>query len=618
MNILNDYFGIIGIFHPASQLKDITQRLKDNGAVTKIVDRSVVLASWSNSRGCGIWEGNQGSIVYDVDLINQSELEEKCSLHLSEDQKIGCLLWELYQKYNTNFVNHLRGAFSFILWDNLKKEMLIVTDPYGIRPIVFSNNEKSFTAASAIRSILIDESIQRTIDYEAVYHYFFFQAVCSPLTIYKNIRKLPPGKAIKFSDNSIKLFSHYDIRYRYDERLDESYWRKAVFDAVEYAVGKYVPLSAPKHTGCYLSGGTDSSSVAGFYTKLSGTPANTFSIGFDEPEFNEMEYAHLASNHFHTKQHDYYVTPKDVMELLFNLPKIYDEPFGNSSVIPAFFCAKLAKNYGVDVLLGGDGGDEIFGGNERYVKNLVFSIYHTLPKIFRKKAFEPLLNLLPSIGVIHKAKRYIRRANYPNPDRFFSYNLLSEMPSELIFKEDFLDGFNQNCFIELASEHYHNASPAHDTDRLLYMDMKFTITDNDLRKVTRMAEVAGVQVRYPLLDRDLVDFTAKIPPQFKVKWNRGRYIFKRAMKNFLPDEIISKKKHGMGLPIAVWFKKDPILNELLYDVLFSGAPLITQWLKNDFLVLMKTSFENDKTTYFGSNLWVLLMMELWLKEIRQV
>ncbi|MBW1677030.1 MAG: asparagine synthase C-terminal domain-containing protein, partial [Deltaproteobacteria bacterium] len=404
------------------------------------------------------------------------------------------------------------------------------------------------------------------------------------------------------------------IRYQPDISRDESYWVNAIPREVEKAVKVHVPLSAYEKTGCFLSGGTDSSSVAGYYTKLCGRPAKTFSIGFDEPKYNELEYARIAANHFGTTQQEYYVTPQDVLTLVDKLPMIYDEPFGNASVIPAYYCARMARESGVEVLLGGDGGDEIFGGNERYVTNLLFELYFVQPRALRALLLEPLLAKLPAAGPLHKANRYVRRANMHNPRRFFSYNLLAETDPVGIFQPEYLTQVDTNCFVSLAKSHYDHAAPAHDTDRLLYIDMKFTITDNDLRKVTQMVETAGVRVRYPFLDRDLVDFTTSIPPTLKVKMGKNRYIFKRAMKGFLPQEIIKKRKHGMGLPIAPWFKTASGLSELLNDTLFSGVPRITEYVRPGFINEMKSAFEADSTSYYGDNLWVLLILELWLRE----
>ena len=607
--------GFFAAKYSNSKLDDLEHRLKNSGAQTLTFhDEGLVLAAWKEFSGQGLWSDKNAAVAYDLDLTNEAELLKSLDLSRNECPDPGQLLWALYRKFGLDFLDRLRGAFGFALWDGEKGNLVVATDPYGIRPVAYSHKSGGLIAASRIKHILLAPDISTEIDPEAIYHYLFFQAICSPVSIYKDIRKLEPGKALYFENGSLKEFVHYDVRYQPDMSLRESHWVKTIPREVEKAVGVYVPLSPPEKTGCFLSGGTDSSSVVGYYRKLTGTPAKTFSIGFDEPGYNELDYAHIAARHFGTEQNDYYVTPKDVLDLLDVLPRIYDEPFANASVVPAYYCARMAREAGAEVLLGGDGGDEIFGGNERYVTNLVFERYFLLPRALRTLLFEPLLAKLPAAGAIYKAGRYIRRANMRNPERFFSYNLLAETDPAEIFRPDYLSQADTNCFINLARLHYDRAAPAHDTDRLLYIDMKFTITDNDLRKVTQMVEAAGVRVRYPLLDRDLVDFTATIPPTLKVKPGKNRYIFKQAMKGFLPQEIIKKTKHGMGLPVAPWFKSNSGLSELLNDTLFSGVPRITEYVRPEFIKEMKSAFETDSTSYYGDNLWVLLMLELWLRK----
>lgn len=604
-----------GGFFVAKKIGDIdglAHRLSEKGFVTKVFHRdNIILAAFKEFNGQGVWNNSSGCIAFDLDLTNASEL----SNHFNETfDSQGALLWHMYKKYDSAFIDKLRGAFAFALWDDTKKKLLVATDFFGIRSVVYSKTNENYCAASRIRTLLIDEDITRQINPDAVYHYLFFQAICSPLSIYENINKLEPGKGHEYTGGDLKEFSHYDITYTPDYSVSEDEWKTAIFSEVKNAVNRFVPLSPMDRTGCFLSGGTDSSTIAGLYTQLTGQPANTFSIGFDDPQYNELQYAQHAVDRFKTKQIAYYVTPEDTFNLINHLPNVYDEPFGNASVVPAYYCALAAKQNGVDVLIGGDGGDEIFGGNERYVTNLVFERYFQIPGPIRKYLFEPLIRMLPKKGIFQRAGRYVRRANFKNPYRFYSYNLLAETDNRDVLTDTFLSKVDTNSFIDLAKKNYHSAAPAHDTDRLLYMDMKFTITDNDLRKVTQMAESAGVRVRYPYLDRELVDFTTKIPPELKVKYGKNRYIFKRAMEGFLPKEIIEKPKHGMGLPISNWFRTEKILSEMLSDYLFSGKPEITTYLKPSFIESIYKAFKGDATTaYYGDTFWVYLILELWLK-----
>lgn len=571
-----------------------------------------VLAAWRELPGQGLWVGDRGAVAYDLDLSNEGALRALVGSTPGAPSDIGELLWELYRAFGETFLDRLRGAFGFALWDVGERRLLVATDPYGIRPVVHATCGGGLAVASRIGQLLHHPELSRRIDLEAVYHYLFYSAILSPYTIYEEIRRLEPGKLILYEKGRTRIERFYDIRYRPDGAAGESYWRRAIPLEVRGAVKRLAPLSDPEETGCFLSGGTDSSSVAGYYGQATGRPAQTFSIGFDEPGYNELDYAHIAVRCFGTRQHESFVTPEDVLALVEALPRLYDEPFGNSSVIPAFYCAAMAREVGVKVLLAGDGGDEIFGGNERYVTNLVFERYQAVPGPLRRGLLEPLLRALPGWGPVHQAQRYTRRANIPNPDRFFSYNLLAETDLRQVFVPGFLEQVDPECFLRIARAHWDRAAPAHPTDRLLYLDMKLTVTDNDLRKVTQMGEAAGVRVRYPFLDRDLVDFAATIPATLKVRPGRGRYAFKRAMEGFLPREIIEKTKHGFGLPVGPWFRSHPGLSSLLGDTLFSGTPRISEWLQPGFLAMLRRGFETDNVSYYGANLWVLLVLELWL------
>jgi asparagine synthase (glutamine-hydrolysing) len=225
---------------------------------------------------------------------------------------------------------------------------------------------------------------------------------------------------------------------------------------------------------------------------------------------------------------------------------------------------------------------------------------------------EPLIRVLPDNGIFHKTGRYIRRANIPNPDRFFSYNLLAENQPSAILQPDFLSSIDSDCFMNLMRSHFNRIGPAHVTDALLYLDMKITITDNDLRKVTQMVEACGIRVRYPFLHRELVDFAACIPPSLKATSETTRVIFKEALKGFLPQEIIKKKKHGMGLPVGMWMKTDKSLNDLIRTSLFQKKARIHSYIQPEFLENIWTKMQSESTPYYGDNLWVYLILELWL------
>ena len=299
-------------------------------------------------------------------------------------------------------------------------------------------------------------------------------------------------------------------------------------------------------------------SIAGLVRLLGGRTPRTFSIGFDDQSYNELGFARIAAARFQTEHHEYFVKPDDILTIMQKAASAYDEPFGNSSIVPTYFCAQLAAQNGVKYLLAGDGGDELFGGNSRYVSDRVFQRYRRIPKGLRRYVIEPTVSAIRShtnVGIVDLAARYIRRSNIAMPDRIFSYSLLSSVPRTELFTFDFLSETLTSDPLQPARKHF-NAAPAdNDLDRWLYLDLQIIIAENDLQKVTTMSQLAGVTARYPLLHPELAEFTGTIPAHLRVKGSRLRYLFKKAMAEVLPSEIIKKTKHGFGLPYSVWVGK---------------------------------------------------------------
>jgi asparagine synthase (glutamine-hydrolysing) len=238
-----------------------------------------------------------------------------------------------------------------------------------------------------------------------------------------------------------------------------------------------------------------------------------------------------------------------------------------------------------------------------------------LPRLVREGLIEPFLRVLPvERGPLGKAKRYIRRSNIPPVERFFSYNFLCTHPVEELFASDFLDTLRGYSVLE-APLRYYKYGPAQDhLDRLLYIDVKITLGDSDLPKVTQMAEMAGIQTRFPFLARPVAEFSGHIPPRLKVKGFEKRYLFKRAFRRLLPEEVLRKKKHGFGIPVASWLKSDPKLRDFSRDILFSSRALGRGYFRRGFLEKLIRMHDSDETSYYGDNLWSFLILEMWHRQ----
>jgi len=338
----------------------------------------------------------------------------------------------------------------------------------------------------------------------------------------------------------------------------------------------------------------------------------TFSIGFAEQPFNELGYAEIAAKRFNADHHTYLVSASDCFAALPGMVRSFDEPFGNSSAIATYFCARLAADNGVKTLLAGDGGDELFGGNEWYASDKIFQLYQDVPGVLRKALIEPLLRFLPfENGFVGKARRYIRRSNLPAFERIMSYHFLCAHAQEEIFEPDFFHALKGYPILEIPSRYYREAPAMEHLDRLMYQDLKVVIGDSDLPKVTYMSELAGIRSRFPFLDVAVAEFSGRVPASLKVKGFEKRYLFKQAFRKLLPIEIIQKKKHGFGIPVSDWMRSDPKMRELARDTLLSQRAFERGYFRRAFIDDLFQKHETDDSSYYGDTIWSFLTLELW-------
>jgi asparagine synthase (glutamine-hydrolysing) len=520
---------------------------------------------------------------------------------------------QMYAREGDAFVKQLRGTFAVILYDHKLRAMKAWTDHFAAEKLVFTNGDGFFAVATDLRLVLPLLRERPDVNPVAVQQYLQYTCIPAPQTIFKGIFRLQSGHQLT-SRPAPTVRPYWDMNYpEADHDRTESEWAAATESAIRSAVSLNLSGVDSAQLGCFLSGGTDSSSIAGLMSQCAKEPARTFSIGFDDPRYNEIEYARIAAAHNKSRHHEYFVTPADILALIERAVPAYDEPFGNSSIIPTYYCARLAAENGVTHLLAGDGGDELFGGNARYLDDRVFQHYNRIPGPVRR-VMEPVVSAGSSwtkLQLFDRAARYIRRSKINVPDRLFSYTLLSSVPGAELFTADFLATVD-GCHPLAPARDYFAAAPAqNDLNRWLYLDLKMTIADNDLRKVTVMSRLAGVTPRYPLLDPTLAEFTGTIPARLKVQGPHLRYLFKKAMAGILPAEIIAKRKHGFGLPYCVWLREHGPLRDFTLDVLGSARFQQRGYFRKGVIEWLWSQYENVHQRYYGDILWVFLMLELW-------
>jgi len=517
----------------------------------------------------------------------------------------------LYRQHGADCVTHMHGPFALAICDGAQAKGLLAIDRMAIRRLCYAKAAGGVVFATSAEAVASHPAVRRRLDPQGIYNYLYCENVPGPGSIFEGVSKLLPGQRLVVDGQSIRTDFYWRLEYRDrgaepEQALREEF-RALLRDSVSRA-------ATADELGTFLSGGTDSSTVTGMLTELRRQPADTYSIGFEAEGFDEMEYARITSRHFGSRAHEYYVTPEDVAGAIPVIAATYDEPFGNASAVPTYYCAKLARGDGKSVLLAGDGGDELFGGNARYAKQKIFEWYWRLPSGVRRGLIEPVLagaSWMEAIAPLRKARSYVQQARIPLPDRLETYNFLEREVLEEIFETDFLAAVDPHQPRAIAHEVFQRTRSHSAANRMMHLDLKETLADNDLRKVNGMCELAGIEVRYPLLDDELVAFSGRLLPEQKVKGLRLRHFFKEALKDFLPPETITKTKHGFGLPFGVWMQGDARLREIAADSLHSFGR--RGYVRAEYIDRLLELHQSSHAGYYGVMIWIVMMLEQWIR-----
>ncbi|OBV37775.1 asparagine synthetase B family protein [Janthinobacterium psychrotolerans] len=508
----------------------------------------------------------------------------------------------------------LCGEFALAILDGASGQLLLAVDRAGSYPLAYARHAQGVCFASSHDAMLAQPGMRGALDPQALYHYLFFHMVPAPGTAYLGWQRLLPGEylhvragtqckgsywSLAFQENTIATFASRQQAFLHTLRL-----------AVESSLG-----GAAERTGAFLSGGTDSTTIAAIVGQVTGTGARTYSIGFDAPGYDEMDYARLAAAHAGCVHHEYYVTADDVLAAIPAMAAVFDQPFGNASAIPAYYCARMARDDGMTRMLGGDGGDELFGGNERYARQALLSRYERLPAMLRQGLIEPLLfrqGVARPSRLGDKARSYIGQATMALPARLESYNLLQRYGHRTVLEDGFLETIDPGMALACLNSAWWQRPERKlsQINALLALDMRFTLADNDLPKVRKACELAGVEAAFPFLHDAMVAFAASLPPGDKLSGMQLRPFFKQALAGILPKAIVRKKKHGFGLPFGLWLQSHAPLREFAFDNL---AQLRQRGIvRPGFIDDLQGRLLLEHPAYHGTMVWILMMLEQWL------
>ncbi|GAB60708.1 asparagine synthetase B family protein [Rheinheimera nanhaiensis] len=523
-------------------------------------------------------------------------------------------LWLLTQPLNepVTLTQALAGFFLILLVNKQSGQVSIINDHVGSIPCYIDQRDKANIHISDNMPALHGAKNSASLAPQALFNYLFFHCIPSPLSIYQGISKLEPGVVAKVNtDQPLQQINYYQPVFSPSNDSAE-----ALMARCKKLIAVAVKRNMADNCAAFLSGGLDSSTVAGMLAKHQqplGKAAKTYSIGFEAKGYDETEYALITAKHFATEHKVHYLQPDEIAQHFNQVAGYFNEPFGNSSAMAAYICAKTARADGITVMLAGDGGDEIFAGNERYVKQKVFQRYSALPgplqALLKLGLDNPLADKLP---LVKKASSYVRQAKVPLPDRLDSYNFLNRFNLAQMFSPTLLQQVDTHLPAQQKRERYQACRSEDAVDKMMYLDWKFTLADNDLVKVSQMCQLAGVEVRFPLFEKELVDFSCTVPARLKAPGQKLRDFYKASFRGFLPDATISKSKHGFGLPFGVWMKQRPDLHSLALSALQSVKQ--RDILQPTFIDHAIATFENGHAGYYGELVWIIVVLELWLQQ----
>lgn len=543
-------------------------------------------------------------VIFNGEIYNFVELREELIKkgHFFKTKSDTEVLVHLYEEKGENFPEYLNGMFAVALWDKRKKKLILTRDIAGEKPLYYGDFNDFFIFASELKAILANPLIKREIDLKVLNLYFTLEYVPSPYSIIKNIKKLKPGHTLIYENERIKIKPYFKFEKKEIEKKNLlDYLDEIISDSVKIRLRSDVPL------GIFLSGGIDSSTVT-YYAKRHSDLIKTFNISFKEPSFDESRFAKKVAFCLKTEHFEEVFDENKMLEILPEVFDFLDEPFADASILPTYLLSKYTRNF-VKVALGGDGGDELFGGYPTYFSHKIMEIYKFLPfylKIFFSFIGKNLPVSYSNFSFDFVVKKFLEGEGFNIWKRHLVWmGAFSEEEKRKLFK-DFLypdSVFNLEEFVENTVSFY----PKNLND-LLRFDFKTYLSEDVLFKVDRASMAASLEVRAPFLDRRIIEFAFSIDSNKKLKYFKTKVILKKLMKDKLPPEIIKRGKKGFGIPVAKWIK-GPLKGEFENIIEEEDEILNKKFVKKLFDEHIKGKKDNRK------KLWTIYVFLKWKKKL---
>ncbi len=552
-------------------------------------------------------------IIYNGEIYNYREIKEELSAkgHTFKTNSDAEVILHLYEDVQERCLDRLWGMFAFAIWDEHNQLLFLARDRIGKKPVYFAELPDSFLFASELKSLLMEPSLERGVSEEAIHDYLTFQYVPYPDTIFKSIKKLPPGHYLVYNCGKAVIRQYWDLHY---EPKREITFEKAkeetlalLEDAVKIRLESEVPL------GAFLSGGIDSSAIVAFMRRHISGELKTFSIGFEEEEFNELPYARKIAEMFETKHHEFVVRP-NAIETLPKLVWHFDEPYADSSALPTYYVSEMARKY-VTVALNGDGGDESFCGYTRYCGFRPFQMFRRIPDPLRRYLLKPfsttLFQLIPGSVFLEKLQYVTDVSLMTEEERYCQMMIIfRDYMKPLIYAERMMPMIKQKKSIQRTLNYMHSTNVREMIDRMTYSDIKTYLVDDLLPKMDRITMAHSLEGRSPFLDHRIMEFGASLPSHIRFKDKTLKYLLKAALSDILPHDILWREKKGFGVPIGHWFKQD--LFELARETLLSKRAADRNLFNIKYIEKILNDHQRGKQNHHH-RIWSLLNLELWFQ-----
>ncbi len=545
-------------------------------------------------------------IVFNGEIYNYRELRHELERagHTFRTASDTETIVHLYEDLGPRCVDRLRGMFAFAIWDVTRRQVLLARDRLGIKPLYYAEREGELVFASELKPILQlpDIAWSRSVSWEAASHLFTFLATPASQSIVKGIRKLEPARiATATAGRPLRIERYWNVDFTpnleatEDELVEQL--RELLVESVVLHEVSDVPI------GAFLSGGIDSSAVVATMANLASDPIKTFSIGFAEAGYDELKHARQVAHAFGTDHHELILRP-DVVGLVEDITWYLDEPFGDTSAIPTYMVSKLASEH-VKVVLSGDGGDELFGGYDKYLVEQRERQFDRVPAGIRRLV-GAVGNTMPE-GM--RGRRFLQHLALDGPQRY--------VDASAMFHPGQLRALFQNDVFEEVSRHDPRAASlaaleANGRDWLSaiqYGDLESYLPLDILTKVDRMTMAHSIEARPPLLDHKLVEFAATVPSHMRLRGGTTKYLLKRAMRGILPDGIIDRPKQGFAVPLALWLRGE--LSEFVRDLLLSVTCRQRGFFNTSYIERLLKQHERGRD--LSLQIWTMLSFELWCR-----